>query len=447
MAANTSLQFVILVAAGVCAKANSVTADFDDCQNDAIERGDDDMYLIQKQAVVGVMTEPGETGKQTELVSMEKMEHHLLAKEEHRQSKTAGASTAKKAAEKLASSAPKQEIPVAAKKSDLPPNDDDLEDTGRGINPRNMPKEDVPPSQELTGDMKSNTTSTNSTIPPWVWPWSGWEWNTRKSVFTNVYHSWDVYVVSTIVTWFVWVILAILVWKCCYPAEPEMFPDPEDPIKTFKERHFDCVRRPYLCVCSCFCPAVQWAYNQHLSGLLEAYVGISVFCILALVNGLLGGFYSIGFFTSSLILLYRQKLRAKLGLKSWNLETCFYDCTFSFCCPCLAIAQEAQVVHYAYQLNASRRTPTSIYQSTRFMEASPRIISSGSAYPFATQPRRIPPSSVRTLSNGSVRVVSSSQRQDPLPTSGRPVGGAAPGNMVIARSMSPSRAPSNMYLQ
>jgi Cys-rich protein (TIGR01571 family) len=202
-----------------------------------------------------------------------------------------------------------------------------------------------------------------------VWPWShgseektldahvySWfsKWDSTKSTRCNIQASWNLYIVNCVITWLIWLGLAMLVVKFGTPEYVEMFRDPEDPLATFEQAHFNCMRRSQICICSFFCPAVQWAQTMHLAGFVKVRIALGLFFACALLNSLIfGGAVCYGICTSLLIIVYRQRLREKLGLKSWNRVDCVFDFVYVCCCPCCAISQEAQVVRYAYQLSNS----------------------------------------------------------------------------------------------
>jgi len=184
----------------------------------------------------------------------------------------------------------------------------------------------------------------------WEWPWSNWTWESDRSFGSNVLASWDVYLFASICTWLVWVVLALLIWGTYFPAEPERFNYTEDPLYTFQRQHFLCNATGYICLCSFFCPAVQWADNVHLAGFLNGWVALLLFLLCALLNTVfLCGVLAVGVCTSTLVFIYRQRLRKHLGLESWSIFTCFVDMPYVCCCLCCAIAQEAQVVRQGCQ--------------------------------------------------------------------------------------------------
>merc|ERR1719199_209193 len=89
---------------------------------------------------------------------------------------------------------------------------------------------------------------------------------------------------------------------------------------------------------------------MHVAGFLRMWIGLALFFICSLLNCLvLGGVVCTGVCTSCLIVFYRQRIREKLGLKSFTRTNCVFDLVYVCCCPWCAISQEAQVVRYAYQ--------------------------------------------------------------------------------------------------
>jgi Cys-rich protein (TIGR01571 family) len=190
----------------------------------------------------------------------------------------------------------------------------------------------------------------------WVWPWSSYHYRNHSDE-DNLVASWDSYIVYSLMTWLIWVVASMLVWIHAYPAEPRWLHNAKDPRETFKHGHFKCFEVPSICLCAFLCPGVQWASSMHLAGFLKIYIGIGLFFACALMNGLtFGGFIMQGVFTSTLLIIYRQRLREKLGIKSWTATNCFFDCLYVCCCTCCAISQESLVVRYAYQ--QSGKIPT-----------------------------------------------------------------------------------------
>lgn len=166
--------------------------------------------------------------------------------------------------------------------------------------------------------------------------------------------TWSQWILHVSISWVIFMLLCLLVWMNVYPDDPdldEMFADKEnvDPVKTFTENHFGCLQTPKICFCACICPALRWADNVNMAGFVTVPVALGLFFVCALANGLTGTFCYSGFVTCFMILYYRHKLRAKIGLPSWTLATCCTDFFFVFCCSWCAIAQEARVVRYAYQ--------------------------------------------------------------------------------------------------
>merc|ERR1719440_2007023 len=196
------------------------------------------------------------------------------------------------------------------------------------------------------------TYGVDTSWPHWEWPWSNWTWESDRSFGSNVLASWDVYMFASICTWLLWAVLAALIWGIYFPAEPENFTYTEDPLYTFQKQHFLCNATGYICLCSFFCPAVQWADNMHLAGFLNGWVALLLFLLCALLNPVfLCGVLAVGVCTSTLVFVHRQKLRKHLGLESWSIFSCFTDCPYVCCCLCCAIAQEGQVLQYAYNRN------------------------------------------------------------------------------------------------
>mmetsp|Transcript_25973 Transcript_25973/g.41769 ORF Transcript_25973/g.41769 Transcript_25973/m.41769 type:complete len:377 (-) Transcript_25973:122-1252(-) len=153
-----------------------------------------------------------------------------------------------------------------------------------------------------------------------------------------------------VLVWLTYVIMAFLLYLCCFRYPPERLPfeDIEDPLETMSRHHFGCFRTPCICCCSFFCPILQWADNMKLAHILEILPAICMFAACGLFNSLtLTGIMIDGAFTALLIIYYRQKIRERFGLKSWTVENCLIDFLYVCCCPCCAVAQEAQAVRFS----------------------------------------------------------------------------------------------------
>jgi hypothetical protein len=136
---------------------------------------------------------------------------------------------------------------------------------------------------------------------------------------------------------------------------------------------------------------------------------LALFAACALLNTLIfGGFVCCGICSNLLIILYRQRLRERLGLKSWQRIGCVFDFVYVCCCPCCAISQEAQVVRYAYQQHnspavaasplgqspAPTRLSTPTHQPSQTYPA-PAFSSQGTSSPFMNaRPYNMPPTSM-----------------------------------------------------
>lgn len=163
-------------------------------------------------------------------------------------------------------------------------------------------------------------------------------------------YSWKQCTLVSTISLAIWMVLSYLVWSCAYTSSwsIEKTADYEQPATVFTEGHFRCFQAPQICICATFCPALRWADTVDAAGFLEASVALAAFFGCTFLNGATFTFVY-GVFTFGLMFTYRQKLRLKLGLKAWSLQSCIIDSLFVFFCPCCAIAQEARVVKYAYQ--------------------------------------------------------------------------------------------------
>lgn len=193
---------------------------------------------------------------------------------------------------------------------------------------------------------------------------------------TEHVRSYGAWVRTALLSWLVWMSLAISVSCFCYdyevPPPPEGDSEAADPKETFETGHFDCCSDEStlgICVCAFCCPALRWADTADLAGFLPLWSAFGLISLVGLLNclshgALAWGMYQTmlvlyshtglawglwGFFSSCLMLYYRQHLRRKFGLPFGNCETCTFDFCFIFWCPWCAIAQEALVVKQAYE--------------------------------------------------------------------------------------------------
>jgi Cys-rich protein (TIGR01571 family) len=134
--------------------------------------------------------------------------------------------------------------------------------------------------------------------------------------------------------------------------------------------------------------------SMHFAGFLHVGAALAAYFVLGFFNALGEGtgIFPFGIFTSILVIVYRQKLRSKLGLRNDTPSTLFFDFAYVCCCPCLAVAQEARVINYAWQKSNVRsqvqwvaREPAPEVRviregvsSTRVIQGSrPQVITSG----------------------------------------------------------------------
>lgn len=164
-------------------------------------------------------------------------------------------------------------------------------------------------------------------------------------------------VIYACVSWCIYVVLALLIWSCCYPSPPVVVADPgdiEDAKTTFQEGHFSCLRSPEICLCACLCPGLRWADTMNLMGFLKIGVGLSVVFFCALLNGFTSyANAAVGPFTLCLALYYRHKLREQFNLPAWTCGSCCLDGLYILCCPWCAIAQEARAATHYLQKGSS----------------------------------------------------------------------------------------------
>jgi Cys-rich protein (TIGR01571 family) len=387
---------LVFFAASIIIEAQDISPELEECSSKECQSvlmdNSNDMYLIQKKMEVGIeaglhsldASEEEEEEDEGEdpvdpigpLTRM-KMAHQKLRRAAVSMLARNGIQHAMSLEEDKADSAESELAdPVETTKGDT------KEDKGEG-------KEGEGHGEDETSEIAANETD----LWDWTWqplPWSSEGWVQNRSVGANMFHDWDVYTVTHIYTWIIWVILALLVWHCCFPGDPEIM-RVEDAAHAFNTYHFDCMANPRICFCSFCCTGVQWADSMHFAGFMKAWIALPVFFLAALLNGLVYGFVTYGFFTSILIIHYRQHLRKKLGLKAYTCSNCLLDICFVCWCPCCAVSQEAQVLRLAY--NEQRRGRPSYVQRSpvpsqeRIVYTSGRIPSQDRIIYAGSQPR------------------------------------------------------------
>jgi len=162
--------------------------------------------------------------------------------------------------------------------------------------------------------------------------------------------SWFLYLRFASITWAVWVILVLLVWKCCLSDDISIIKPPlarEDPWKIFAEQPFGCCRSPKIFLCTLCCPALVWANTMHLAQYMEVGMALMLFLGCVLLNGFTYGFIMYGSFTACLMIWYRHRLRKDLGPDPYTAKMFILDILCVVCCPFCAISQEARVVQNA----------------------------------------------------------------------------------------------------
>jgi len=197
---------------------------------------------------------------------------------------------------------------------------------------------------------------------------------------------WKAFIIYAMYAWVTIVILALLVYLCCFHSYPKYLPYNDEPAVTLMRHHFSCFDTPYICCCAFFCPILQWADTMSISGYMSRIAGIMVFAFCAALNGLtMTGMLWYGAFTSLLMIIYRQRIRERFGLKSWTCENCLIDFFYVCCCSCCAIAQEAQAMRYAQQkqsaypysldrgFQASSPRPTGRVPVSTYIQAAPSV--------------------------------------------------------------------------
>jgi len=121
-------------------------------------------------------------------------------------------------------------------------------------------------------------------------------------------------------------------------------------LKQWSSSPFDCFADMPICLWSCCCPAVRWAGNMEMVGLLTFWVAFGLFMgfeVLGMAGIGLGGLAIILMLT-----YFRNKIRQKFGMDGANeCGTVCGDCIFVCCCSCCAIAQEARHLKLAAEAN------------------------------------------------------------------------------------------------
>jgi Cys-rich protein (TIGR01571 family) len=253
--------------------------------------------------------------------------------------------------------------------------------------------------------------------PPWKdWDASLTMENNLRNVWTIAHRCWLQTVACWILTWGIWVTLSLLVLKMINGTPDGVYGEThtEDPVESFQYGQFDCMKRFEICIFAFACPGARWAATMDLAGFLPATTALLAYAAMGFLNGLIsinntkfggegqlcaeapltgpllaesagvgpgaGGrpampsvhewtvyeyavvffeglsyFTMVGICTAVLIVFYRQKLRSKLNLPSGSCSALFFDFMYVFFCPWCAVAQEAQVVQYAYVNGAKVR--------------------------------------------------------------------------------------------
>jgi len=151
-------------------------------------------------------------------------------------------------------------------------------------------------------------------------------------------------------SWAIYVVFAMMIWYCCYPAPPVPVAnstDIEEPSETFNNGHFQCLKNSGICLCACLCPGLRWADTMSLVGFLKISTALTAAFFCAFLNGFAETTAVFGPFTVALALYYRHKLREEFALDAWTCKTCVIDAVYLIFCPWCALAQEARVVTHA----------------------------------------------------------------------------------------------------
>jgi len=154
---------------------------------------------------------------------------------------------------------------------------------------------------------------------------------------------------------FIWVIVATVVAyfynkQTTIPAkDPEMELDVES-FKDFKHGVFTCASAPEITLCACLCPAIRWARNLSLMGLLGFWVAFGAFIGLDFVAGVSaeGGIF-LHLALAVMLTYYRQDLRKAFDMKRQGGITYAEDCLLYLCCLCCTVTQEARHIEDAFK--------------------------------------------------------------------------------------------------
>lgn len=142
-----------------------------------------------------------------------------------------------------------------------------------------------------------------------------------------------------------------------------------DPQRTLENGHFECMTDHQLFYYSCCCPCVRWADTISRAELvghpdrLEKLTKFPKFwCAFALIAFV--GFMS--FFSAvalmALLFAFRLKLRQKYGIHGDGVHTFCVDLSFSCCCPCCLISQEARAVDEAAAKHCTKQKHVTMQQ-------------------------------------------------------------------------------------
>lgn len=182
-------------------------------------------------------------------------------------------------------------------------------------------------------------------------------------------------VLKRILIWIVFIVFCIVMYKCFYtrgpPAADSIFSKfnlltfavadtkREDATakSTFERGHFDCMDDVGTCIPAFLCMPIRWSDTMSVSGVHTFWFAFVIWSLFALVNCFMYCLPFFGIATCLIMLVLRQRLRAKLELPSWGFCTLFCDCCFICWCPCCAVAQEARATKVAWLNREVELTP------------------------------------------------------------------------------------------
>lgn len=135
-----------------------------------------------------------------------------------------------------------------------------------------------------------------------------------------------------------------------WPAVDQSVVSKNPNLKQWSSGPFECFADMPICLWSCCCPAVRWAGNMEMVGLLSFWAAFGLFLgfeVLGTMGIGLGGLAII-----LMITYFRGKIRYAFQMEgAHEFGTVCGDCVFVCCCSCCAISQEARHLKLAAEAN------------------------------------------------------------------------------------------------